>query len=276
MIEHRTYVYEGDYGNRKTEADFIKHALRVFDKDTLTGCGVFANNNIYNLQLFIHFTFEKDFQVFEWFVEESYKAFSRRYNVFSGSMMDDMANRAGNLATFTDANSVDVIMEHTPNSTFLWPTKRVIEQKWSHFLTPIQLNVFLSHKSSDKPIAREIRSFLSASEVSVWFDEEEILPGMSIVDSISSGLSRSKGCIALISVDFLSSAAKWTKMEINYFVNLIGGGGDSYIIPVLLDVGYKQLPPFLQDIRCLTYGEADWGRKLLAAIKKLSHPKSLV
>lgn len=58
-MQHRTYVYQGDYGDRKTEADFIKDALSHFDKDVLTGCGVFVNNNIYNLQLFMYFTLER-------------------------------------------------------------------------------------------------------------------------------------------------------------------------------------------------------------------------
>jgi TIR domain len=183
-------------------------------------------------------------------------------------MLESMQKRSGNFATFLDDQTVNMIMTDTSNGTFIWPTRKIIDQKWSRFVTPINFNVFLSHKSSDKMIARRIRNFLSSSEISVWFDEEEILPGMSVIDSISSGLSKSRGCIALISDDFLQSITRWTKMEINYFVGLLGSGEDNYIIPILVGITYLQLPPFLQDIRALVYEEERWEEKLLSAIKR--------
>lgn len=159
--------------------------------------------------------------------------------MFTDAMLDDAGQRAGNIATFIDDFTVDLIMTSDRNGTFLWPSKKIVDEKWGYFVTPMQLNAFLSHKSVDKAVAAQIRNYLNSSQVSVWFDEQEILPGMSIVNSISAGLERCQGCIALISHDFLESAAKWTSMELNYFLNMMGGGDNRYLIPVLLDISHK-------------------------------------
>lgn len=41
----------------------------------------------------------------------------------------------------------------------------------------MEFDVFLSHNSKDKPTVRELAAVLKLNDVTVWLDEEQLLPG---------------------------------------------------------------------------------------------------
>ena len=49
-------------------------------------------------------------------------------------------------------------------------------------------DVFLSHNSKDKPIVRELKQALTARKLTVWFDEDELRPGLAWQPLLEQGL----------------------------------------------------------------------------------------
>ena len=59
-------------------------------------------------------------------------------------------------------------------------------------------DVFLSHTSRDKPAVRRIAEALREANLTVWFDEWELVPGESWQDALEHALSSSKAALIII------------------------------------------------------------------------------
>ena len=108
----------------------------------------------------------------------------------------------------------------------------------------IEVKVFLSHSSDDKPLARRIASQLKERGIHPWLDEAEIRVGHSIPDKIAEGISQSQVFCILISKS--SNASKWVAREYNAFLPRIISGAAS-VVPCKLD--NSQIPILLADIK---------------------------
>ncbi len=94
------------------------------------------------------------------------------------------------------------------------------EKKW---------DVFISHASEDKDsIARPLARELQKHGLRVWFDEDTLNIGDSLLESINYGLVHSDYCIVIISPKFLSK--KWTQLELSGNYQLANPNGK--ILPV--------------------------------------------
>jgi hypothetical protein len=78
-----------------------------------------------------------------------------------------------------------------------------------------RFDVFLSHSSKDKPVARDIAERLKKDGVKVWFDEWEIRPGDSIPAKIEEGLEHSRVLVLCMSANAFVS--DWAKLESGTF-----------------------------------------------------------
>ncbi|MCI0691547.1 toll/interleukin-1 receptor domain-containing protein [candidate division KSB1 bacterium] len=58
--------------------------------------------------------------------------------------------------------------------------------------THFDYDVFISHSTKDKPVARELANRLKKDGLRVWLDEWEIQPGDMIGLKIQRGLERSR------------------------------------------------------------------------------------
>lgn len=105
--------------------------------------------------------------------------------------------------------------------------------------------VFISHSSVDKPFARKLVNDLSAAGLQVWFDENIIKPGDSIVASVSDGLKNSDYTLLVISANFLNS--KWAAWEANSAIVAAINANKSAVIPLLIEDVWNSVSPLLHD-----------------------------
>ena len=79
------------------------------------------------------------------------------------------------------------------------------------------INVFISHNSKDKPVARQIAKVLIHHGIKPWIDEAEINVGDSLTEKIRDGLDNVDYVLALISKNSVDS--EWVKREIDVASN---------------------------------------------------------
>lgn len=111
------------------------------------------------------------------------------------------------------------------------------------------MNVFISYNKLDKNIVKEVAIFLSAENISVWFDEWEILAGDSLTEGINNGL---KWCTHFVIVWSKNTAkSNWVNRELSSTLSKTIIKKSPKIIPIVLD--NTKLPDLLVDIKYIRY-----------------------
>lgn len=106
------------------------------------------------------------------------------------------------------------------------------------------MSVFISHSSTDKPIARRISHSLEAAGISTWLDEVEIRVGHSIPEKIAEGIESSGVLCILLSQSSVNSP--WVTRELNaYLPRFIRM--DGAVLPCRLDDA--SLPVLIADLK---------------------------
>ncbi|GEM_PF-4502892 len=106
-------------------------------------------------------------------------------------------------------------------------------------------NVFLSHSSIDKPFIRRLSTDLRENGINVWLDEENILPGQSIVERINQALEKNDFILLAVSRSFLES--EWATWETNASINKAIQDKSDSVIPLLLEDVWESVPMLLAD-----------------------------
>lgn len=266
----KIYVFLLDYGSRSEEKEFIKDILRNFDNDTVVGCGIFVNNNPYNLELLLFVSIEKEIEKFENFIKQKYSRKKRVFNYFMSDIFEMFSKRGYNSITFRDENSVDLIMTDETKGIFLFPSRSILQKAWGDTRSSRKnfFKVFLSHSSKDKKIVDEIFNNFQINEISAWYDKYQIEAGDSITDKINEGLDESDIGIICISKNFLNSQSGWTKSELNYFIQRRMRNSRKNFLIVNFDVPHDELPPLVQDYRYIDFSEKDAMQILMNVVKK--------
>lgn len=104
-------------------------------------------------------------------------------------------------------------------------------------MTERQFDVFLAHRSKDKPLIRQIHLQLKARGLKPWLDEEEIPPGTSFQDELQQAISQVKAAAICIGKGEFSP---WQTVELNAFISQ-WIEREIPVIPVLLP-GAKFIP----------------------------------
>jgi hypothetical protein len=104
--------------------------------------------------------------------------------------------------------------------------------------------VFLSHASADKELARAIVKRISSHGIKVWIDEANIRVGESIPEKIADGLGSSTSICLLFSN--AASQSQWVMREFNSFLHEAMTQNKA-IIPCRLDE--TKLPVLIRDLR---------------------------
>ena len=268
-MDTKMYIFSLDYGNRMNEKEFIKSLLRRFDKDTLVGCGVFVNNNPYNLEFLFFVSIVDQIEEFEKFLKEYPNKKSRVFNYFLNHILESFCKKGYNGVTFIDENDVEEIITEDANGIFLFPCEKVLNQHWGGGVEmKKRFKVFLSHSNRDKEKVDMIFDEFQKSEISVWYDKYEIEPGDSITEKISKGLDESDIGIICISNNFLNASSGWTTSELNFFIQRRMRHTDKYFIIVNFDVPHDKLPSLVQDYKYIDFKQKDAIVTLINTIKK--------
>lgn len=98
-------------------------------------------------------------------------------------------------------------------------------------------DVFLSHATEDKPVARRLYDRLTAAGLRIWFDERVLMLGEGVRAGIDQGLSRSAHGLLLLTPTFF--AKTWTKAELDALVAADTVG--TKVLPVLHDMTIDDL-----------------------------------
>jgi hypothetical protein len=123
-------------------------------------------------------------------------------------------------------------------------------------------DVFVAHASEDKAVARELVRAIEARGHSVWFDEEELLPGDSLRRRISAGLRDSTVGLVLLSHSFF--AKNWTQWELDGLTARYIAGEANVMIPVWHGVTVDDVRDFSPPLADITAANTANGADAVA------------
>jgi hypothetical protein len=132
-----------------------------------------------------------------------------------------------------------------------------------------EYDVFLSHNRRDKPWVRRLYGFLTAKGLRVFFDEESIRPGQSVVTAIEAALEASRYVVLVLSPTSLSS--RWVALESQLAIQDDPDAGANRLIPVIVEkVNWSSVRSVVRTLNCLDLTEpssrVDRLGKLLTAL----------
>ena len=134
---------------------------------------------------------------------------------------------------------------------------------------PQKWTIFLSHSGVDTEFASWLYSKLISANLTVWYDEYELLIGDSIIHRIEVGLTSSTFVVVVLSKAAISS--NWVKAELEPKILQQIEGDSITVLPVVIDdVDIGKSSPFLKGkkfIRFPPQGSDETFRELLRSIE---------
>lgn len=148
--------------------------------------------------------------------------------------------------------SKDSIEEQIKNNITYKMAKSILDKEIKSYEEKKQMEnnteVFLSHKSDDKSLVREIALTLSSIGYSPWLDEDKMKAGANLERSIRSGFENSCAAVFFITPNFKDEG--YLASEIDYAIAEKREKGDKFVIITLLipdDKGsYGEVPRLLK------------------------------
>jgi DeoR/GlpR family transcriptional regulator of sugar metabolism len=95
------------------------------------------------------------------------------------------------------------------------------------------MQIFLSHSSRQKPLVREIRKNLP-EHLSTWIDEQKLLFGDSLTQSIETTI-RSETDYVLLFLDDHAASSDWVKKEIKWTLQAEKALNRTILLPIIID-----------------------------------------
>ena len=131
----------------------------------------------------------------------------------------------------------------------------------------IRPRIFICHNSEDKPTAEKIAIEMIKAGHEAFFDKWDILPGDSLIEKISEGISDSSYLLVALSKNSVKS--NWVKRELEIALARQIADKAIKVIPCLLED--CEIPVFLQPIYYADFrGSFEHGiAELLPAIQKV-------
>ncbi|MCL4207585.1 MAG: TIR domain-containing protein [Pirellulaceae bacterium] len=135
---------------------------------------------------------------------------------------------------------VDGVLTNYPLRPLSEPTPETPKPESEPTMT---FHVFLSHNSKDKPAVRDLKQKLLGYSLTVWFDEDELQPGIPWQQLLEDGITKSGSIAVLVGKDGLGP---WEDEEMQAALGL-AVADKRPVIPVLMPGASAQpkLPMFL-------------------------------
>ena len=168
--------------------------------------------------------------------------------------------------TILDLNSdVDTILELMPNDLRdrFYKVKRSQQRKQFDNVDHSEYDFFISYASEDEAIAYDLATELYKRNMTVWVFPNNVTIGDSIPESISSGISKSKYCIVILTEKYFNKF--WTNRELSSFISKWAKEKKKTILPIRYDVSPERVAealPLLGDIYSLC--SYDYTRESIA------------
>ncbi len=121
---------------------------------------------------------------------------------------------------------------------------------------------FISYSSADRDFVRRLAEDLRRHDIPVWFDEDVLAPGDSIIGAIEAGIDRTAFLIVVLSPDAVASG--WVAEELRMALHKGISGQKVAVIPVLRED--CEIPGFLRDRK---YVDMRPGADYAAGLEKL-------
>jgi hypothetical protein len=100
------------------------------------------------------------------------------------------------------------------------------------------LSAFLSHKSDNKDLVREVALHLGRRGIRPWLDEQELPPGVDLRARLRTAVASQHLCVVFLSAAAIDSS--WVRDELDIAIELEEAGRTESIVPVFL-AGYTEL-----------------------------------
>ena len=104
-------------------------------------------------------------------------------------------------------------------------------------------SVFLSHNSEDKPLVRDLASYLNDHGFRVWLDETCLTPGVSLLGALADAVKAVDVVVAVLSKSAVCSP--WVTKELLFAITHEVENRRIKVIPVLKEA--CEIPAFLGD-----------------------------
>jgi hypothetical protein len=125
----------------------------------------------------------------------------------------------------------------------------------------MKYDVFISHRSDDKPWVRTLATNLQKAGLSVFLDEWELVPGDSFVAGLEQGLEDSAGGVLVCTPGALESG--WVRAEYDRMIARRASRGDGFrLVPIVLDPCAPKFP-FLKSVHHVDFSQPDRYRESL-------------
>ena len=134
--------------------------------------------------------------------------------------------------------------------------------------------VFLSYASEDRESVEAIKSQLEAAGVDVWFDRQDLEPGVFFEDKIHRNIERCSLFVPIISRRCLESRRRFLFSEWKHALRVATHVAPNvpFIVPVALDdtpVNSDRLPPLFGSLNWLRLADGRPTTEFVAALRRL-------
>jgi TIR domain len=141
-------------------------------------------------------------------------------------------------------------------------------RRQSRFRSPHLL--FLSHRSTDERIVSAIAKSITRRGVNIWFAEERLVPGQSLIAEINQALGKMTHFVLLWSLACVGAA--WVERELNAALTLLI---ERHIPLIIVRLDRTPVPEIIGDlVRIEAIGESEdaVGARIVATIDRLASP----
>jgi hypothetical protein len=262
-------VWQHDYGEHNAVKPVLRKILDEQDASILEMVALFVNNNPYNLEFFIVFSFDNVSQSYLNQVQAlmSNVGSRLRADLTFQELFMALGKSRFNLKTLVESSDLKFMFD----DLFAFKERLEIAQRISSKPLGKESPVFISHSSKDKPIIEDLIPYMTSAGLPIWYDKINIDYGQSIVEAVQEGVGMSKAVIFWITKNFLESS--WCKTEMRNFLNRHSGGDNVRIISVVSDdVGKEDIPIFMQELKYLRLEKdmnlANVAKEILPTLKR--------